>query len=336
MKTIRIPTSDGVIWEQHLIYTEIACAMAKKTPIVLDFINEGPDISQLAFYSFLDKLSTELDYNLENIIIKTSNLLETHNKIKIISSPPMHLLENAKEYITPIRKESQLKHFGIFIGRGNGPRLHLASYINKHYKNKSLTSYRFNLKDEFHLSNIGIETIIKECNTANVLTEIEFLINCPVIAYNTNLITVNKNSSLNHAQQLLQGDKDFFTRLYKDFFIEIVCESYFTGKTFFPTEKIWRPMILKTPFMLQGPVNFLRNLKKLGFKTFSKFWDESYDEDGGVLALETIKRNVDRLSLLATKDLNDLYADMENILEHNYQLLMTLTSNDFQKIYDEK
>lgn len=120
------------------------------------------------------------------------------------------------------------------------------------------------------------------------------------------------------------------SKVYNTFFVDVVCETFSEGRTFFPTEKIWRPIICKTPFIVQGPVNYLHNLKQLGFKTFNDWWDESYDEDGGLTAIETIKRNI---NMLSTRDVAHMYTEMQDILEHNFQRLTELTSRDFTRIY---
>ena len=88
-------------------------------------------------------------------------------------------------------------------------------------------------------------------------------------------------------------------------------------------------MICKTPAMIQGPVGFLKNLKKLGFKTFSDYWDESYDEDGQILGTQRILDNVSRLSKLTGQELHSMYIDMLPILNHNYNTMMEMDSKSF-------
>jgi hypothetical protein len=112
---------------------------------------------------------------------------------------------------------------------------------------------------------------------------------------------------------------------YADFFVEIVCETYTVGTTFFPTEKIWRPIMCKTPFIVQGPSEFLANLKVLGIKTFDKWWDESYDYQVGKTKIESIIKIIDFLSLKTVQELKIMYNEMLPILEHNYNVLMNLT-----------
>jgi hypothetical protein len=46
---------------------------------------------------------------------------------------------------------------------------------------------------------------------------------------------------------------------------------------FFPTEKIFKALITGIPFVLVSTPFFLKHLRNLGFETYNKFWDESYD-----------------------------------------------------------
>ena len=105
---------------------------------------------------------------------------------------------------------------------------------------------------------------------------------------------------------------------YHRFDIEIVCEAYCRGPCFFPTEKTVRPLLFRKPIMVYGPRYFLRNLRSLGFSTWSSIWDESYDELEGLSRWLAMRAQID---LLATcSDFSQLLADMQAILIHNQQL----------------
>lgn len=45
------------------------------------------------------------------------------------------------------------------------------------------------------------------------------------------------------------------------------------------TEKVLKPIQQLHPFIILGPAGTLKYLKEYGFKTFSEFWDESYDDE---------------------------------------------------------
>jgi hypothetical protein len=47
--------------------------------------------------------------------------------------------------------------------------------------------------------------------------------------------------------------------------------------SFLPSEKIFKALITGIPFVVVSTPFFLKHLRNLGFETYSKFWDESYD-----------------------------------------------------------
>jgi hypothetical protein len=67
-------------------------------------------------------------------------------------------------------------------------------------------------------------------------------------------------------------------QFYNQFEIELVSETFLYGQSFFPTEKTIRPIVGCRPMLINGPINFLHNLKQLGFKTFDQLWSEKYDQ----------------------------------------------------------
>jgi len=81
----------------------------------------------------------------------------------------------------------------------------------------------------------------------------------------------------------------------------------------------------KTPFLIMAAPNYIKNLQKLGFWSFGRFWDESYDYQQGVQRVESIQRIMDDLAKLDKKQLEDMYQDMSSILDHNYKIYHELT-----------
>ena len=93
----------------------------------------------------------------------------------------------------------------------------------------------------------------------------------------------------------------------------------FTGsdQKVFLTEKIARSIVMGKPFIVFGDKAMLSELHRLGFRTFNKFWDESYD------LLPTMKQRIDAalevaVHLRNTVDLSQGYSpEMMEILEYN-------------------
>lgn len=75
--------------------------------------------------------------------------------------------------------------------------------------------------------------------------------------------------------------ENHFSKIKKFFdssYINIITETYFFNDIIHITEKTYKPIAYKQPFILVAAPNSLRHIKDMGFKTFDKWWDESYDE----------------------------------------------------------
>jgi hypothetical protein len=82
-------------------------------------------------------------------------------------------------------------------------------------------------------------------------------------------------------------------KFYNQFQIEVVAETMCAGISFFPTEKTFRPITGRRPFLVFGSIHFLNNLRSLGFRTYSECWDESYDQYQGQERWQRIRQVID-------------------------------------------
>lgn len=110
---------------------------------------------------------------------------------------------------------------------------------------------------------------------------------------------------------------------YKNFFCEVVTESRFAQPTGNISEKTIRAIYYQKPFILVAPPNSLEHLvKNYGFKTFSEFWDESYDlETNHERRLLKIFDVIDEINGYSTEKMHDIYRKMKPIFDHNTHLL---------------
>lgn len=108
--------------------------------------------------------------------------------------------------------------------------------------------------------------------------------------------------------------------VYAKGFCDIIGESRFTNPLGNISEKTIRPIRYKKPFILAAPYKTLEYLKTLGFKTFSDFWDESYDEcKNHEERLKKVLTLIDYIDSMSLNDLKVMLKSMELILEHNFQ-----------------
>lgn len=119
------------------------------------------------------------------------------------------------------------------------------------------------------------------------------------------------------------ADLPFNPKHYRDTFISIVmCAFPFDHGACHLHSSTFNPIYCGHPVIQFGPYGHLRKLRELGFKTFGKWWDESYDEipDGWnrfLAVLEVIKG----ISNLTTDQMLQMYTEMKDILQHNHDLI---------------
>jgi len=133
--------------------------------------------------------------------------------------------------------------------------------------------------------------------------------------------------NINHAQNL---NKEIYLKTYVSVITETLYEDW--QPTIFFSEKIFKPMRAHHPFILVCHTRAIEYLNKIGFQTFDKWWDESYDSiEDPVLRMEKICSILVKLKDMAPHDWISLYNDMKKVLKHNYQHL--IQTNWFQESY---
>jgi hypothetical protein len=104
-------------------------------------------------------------------------------------------------------------------------------------------------------------------------------------------------------------------------FCYLITETCFWESKHHLTEKIFKPIISKMPFILAGPAHNLKYLREYGFKTFDNWWDESYDDvENAQDRLKAIGNTMQQICNYSLDQLQTMLVEMEPILEHNYNL----------------
>ncbi len=126
--------------------------------------------------------------------------------------------------------------------------------------------------------------------------------------------------------------KSIDLELFQNSHLSLVTETYFfpfyhegnicDGESIFFSEKIFKPIIMKHPFMLVSRPRGLEMLRRIGFKTFSPFVDETYDkiEDDGE-RLAAIVSEVERLNNFSDDQWHEWQISIEEIVEHNHKVI---------------
>lgn len=112
---------------------------------------------------------------------------------------------------------------------------------------------------------------------------------------------------------------DLNTHKNVDSFWHIVTETAFYQSKLHLTEKIFKPIVSKQPFMLLAAPGNLEYLRSYGFKTFTGIIDESYDliEDHDA-RVEAVVAQLKWYCSLTDSEKTDIQKQCEPIVEHNF------------------
>jgi hypothetical protein len=120
-------------------------------------------------------------------------------------------------------------------------------------------------------------------------------------------------------------------------FLQVISETVFDYPSVFVSEKTIKPIVSKRPFVIVGSPGCLANIKAVGFKTFDRYWDESYDsiQDSAerMLAIVNI---IEFICSKSIDELKKLCLDMQDILDYNFEYhVNNLRQLEFEKFNNQ-
>jgi len=233
---------------------------------------------------------------------------------------------------------NQYKKFGCYVCGSSWPRLWISSYLfNNHAKDTDQTFLR-SAGLPGHAINFDLDSLIFNFSSQKMIDNLyldgiaNFISQCPIIhPKDIRDIEASHPSSMDQKKEAISENMMSF---YDEIFVDLVCETFFSGDVFYLTEKTARPLVAGRPFLLVGPVNFLSGLRKLGFRTFSKYWSEDYDFLSGPSRLVAISKIVDQIAKWSEQELMKVLEDMKENLLHNQVTYKNLSSEKINEIFD--
>lgn len=167
---------------------------------------------------------------------------------------------------------------------------------------------------------------ILSAETFNVLAKIAPTLNSE-IRLNIDPYT-NKNF-------LTQDDITYFDESY----FSLVTETFFFKKTqykvpdeqtIFFTEKIFKPIAMMHPFIIASRPHSLKWLRKMKYKTFHPYIDESYDDiENDEERLFAIIKEVERLNNFTNDQWIEWQHNIKSIVEHNHQIFYNKAKHEY-------
>ncbi len=308
----------------------------KKCKLILDNTLEGHTIDW-----FLDETYnsiSELNLPAEQIYYITNNLFaeevaKEYNNLNSIKNPInvlsfMYNVKDIKRLVRlgelpksiNVREEYEYKKINISntkhalkLNRTGRPERNLLMlHINKKdYYDKINLSFP-ELHDYGEYSEL-FSDISGEENIRDVITKLPF--------------DIDETDETNHGEPgygvgRFNADLPFRPVHYKNSFFSIVMCAFPFIDACHLHSSTFNPIYCGHPILQFGPHKHLVELKKRGFITFDRWWDESYDNiEDGWERLKKVLEILDNLLILDRSELLKMYEEMIPVLQHNSDLI---------------
>ena len=314
-KKIEYQTIDNIVNDKHIYVINIynvsffyenldigfSCISEKylgdvrngKSKIVLMLLYEGTSGSKDNYdLEIINKWRKDSNLPTNSIYFCCGNLL--CNEITIqkglgITSIPILDFETWNTYQDDIVEYTPVNEKNLFLNYNRNPRPHRVEFLSNLLN-----------ADIFNRGLISIGKVIDGDN--------EFLIN------NTP-ITIDDTYDLkfNMACSITKSD-------YEKTFISVISETLVDEDTLFITEKTWKPIMVGHPFIIFGNQGTLKYLKSIGYKTFSPWINEEYDDiSNSTIRLNKIVNELDKLSKKSVEELLNIRKEMKDVCKHNHE-----------------
>lgn len=267
MKTITV-RANGDSWVNQEQVIEQLTNIQRTDWVCFDTGAEGISLEHSGILAFINQWVKISGHSPHCVLINSPNVYEKTRYQNINNNPDNHFLQLSGHYYTEVSPiDVMATKFGFFVGRYTVERDLIAQDIVNNYQSHSFISI---MKTAYVISPWSkIVQTIPSVDGMSVRDQYQG--------------SVDTNLSL--------------LKFYNQFQVEIVAETMCAGTTFFPTEKTFRPITGRRPFLVFGAIHFLNNLRGLGFRTYNECWNESYDHYQGIERWKRIQSVIDNIIL---------------------------------------
>lgn len=132
--------------------------------------------------------------------------------------------------------------------------------------------------------------------------------------------TFNTINNINYLGKLVSLSQIIPVDVYNSTAYTVVCETNYDNHYSFYTEKIVKPILAERLFIVFSGQHYLRNLRRLGFKTFDGIIDESYDS----IADNDQRFNLacEQIQYLINQSQGLILEKIRPITEHNKRIML--------------
>lgn len=193
------------------------------------------------------------------------------------------------------------KVFDILLGLPKAHRTYVHDYINKH-----------KLNDQVIMTYMNPDLPIQQHSDEQWLWEPG--VEAPPYEFNWTVTGIKYHGHQMSLSQVVP------ISIYNQTAYSVVCETNFHNFYTFNTEKIVKPILGERLFVVFSGQHYLKNLRSLGFKTFDRIIDETYDtiED----PRERYNLACSQLQYLIDTPQEEILSEIKPITEHNRRIML--------------
>lgn len=308
----------------YLTESQLTRLRNKKALLLLDQCLEGYQAPWL--WQFFHEECKRIDIDPSCLVYVTGNMLASRqytmwatnksvsSRVKVISYPhfekDIQMIAKNNNILPSVSANLEYKKYNITKVRtynclNKRTRAHRSWFFLMLYKEKLLSKGLVSANDYGG----HIPRIENKWPDQRAMEEARKLL--PLLVYET---ANNEKDDLYYINRIMD-------QIYLDTWVTIISEASFsdTEETVFISEKTFKPIACKHPFIVLGNRGSLKQLREMGYKTFHPYIDESYDELSTFDRFEAIIQEIKRID--AIPDKFKWIESIKDILEHNYQVL---------------
>jgi len=300
------------------------------TKIIIDWSLEGECENEI-----IQTLFEKNEINVYKDVLFVHNDSVYRNNMPIIGQNLIINYHALDAYKRCIFTSSNLTDRTLVKDRKNGLNLLIGKLKTKH--SRFLAAYYFYKYDLLDSAVLGLHVLPEDIVTRMKLHPAYYDMNFynKIVPLLGPADSVSKLHDTNEGCTAEDGGWPFDPLIFKNSSISYVCETYDIDKGNFPylvTEKFYRSIINKHPFVVQASSGQLNTVKSLGFETFSSIIDESYNEYYD-LDYSHVEKTV-----LAAKDflfkLPNNIDRIQEIVDYNYNHWLNTAKNEYDRATD--
>jgi len=132
-----------------------------------------------------------------------------------------------------------------------------------------------------------------------------------------------ENANYVKADDLAFFDNSYLSLVTETYFFTSMCNKQVDEQSIFFSEKTYKPILMRHPFILASRPGSLAALRQMGYKTFAPHINEEYDtlqDNSG--RLNAIVNELKRLSTFTDAEWITWQENIKEIVDHNYNILI--------------